>query len=267
MSGDPLGTRLLAAVAAAREAGDGTLAWFRRPDLVVETKPDRSPVTVADREAEALLRRRLEAAFPEDGIVGEELGTRMGTSGYVWTLDPIDGTKSFVQGVPLYGTMVGLLHEDRAVAGVIHCPAAGETVYAAHGRGARWLWGASESLPARVSNRDELAQAVFCTTSVEAYRREGREDVFRTLSERTRLTRTWGDCYGYLLVATGRAEIMVDPGLALWDAGPLLPILQEAGGTFTDWSGKATVRGGNGVATNGRLAETVLEVLASPTGR
>lgn len=263
MSAEPLRARLEAAVAAAREAGDGTLAWFRRPDLAVETKPDRSPVTAADREAEALLRRRLEAAFPEDGIVGEELGTRDGTSGFVWTLDPIDGTKSFVQGVPLYGTLVGLLHDDQAVAGVIHCPAAGETVYAARGLGARWQAGGGPIRPARVSSGDDPAAAVFCTTSVEAFRRVGREDVFRTLSERARLTRTWGDCYGYLLVATGRAEIMVDPGLALWDAGPLLPILEEAGGTFTDWKGNATVHGGNGVATNGRLAGMVMAVTAA----
>jgi histidinol-phosphatase len=266
MSGNEAEDRLDLALRAAREAGRVTLRHFARPDLVVETKPDRSPVTVADRDAETTLRELIAGAFPEDAVLGEEHGEIPGTSGYRWVLDPIDGTKTFVQGVPLFGTLVGVEKEGEPVLGVIHLPALDETVYGVIGAGAWWIRGDSEPLPARVSGRETLPESVFCTTSVEKFEERGCPEVFNVLRSRARLTRTWGDCYGYALVATGRAEVMIDPALSVWDACALVPVLREAGGTFTDWRGRPTIHGGEGVATNGRVLEEVLAVTRGAGG-
>jgi len=256
-STDPVGDRRALALRAAREAGILTLEYFRRPGLAVTRKGDGSPVTEADRRAEELLRARISRAFPGDAIQGEELGTTAGTSGFEWVLDPIDGTRTFVQGVPLYGTLIAVLQEGRPEIGVIHCPALGETVHAARGRGAVWILG-EEIRTARISPVSDPARAVFCTTSLGGFESRGASEVLATLTSRTGLTRTWGDCYGYLLVATGRAEIMVDPRLARWDAAALLPVLAEAGGAFTDWQGNDSIEGGDGVATNGHLHDRVI---------
>ena len=258
--------RLEVAVEAAREAGDLVLRRFRRPDLAVEWKSDASPVTIADREAEAHLRRSLEAAFPRDGILGEELGETTGTSGYRWILDPVDGTRSFVRGIPLFGTLVAVERDGRGVVGVIHLPACGETVYAATGEGAWWKVGEDEPRPARVSSVPTLDEALFLVTSPEGFARRGCQEAFERLRARCGSTRTWGDCYGYALVATGRAEVMVDPALRVWDAAALQPILEEAGGTFTGWSGEASIHAGDGFATNGQLYPAVLAVLHGAGG-
>ncbi len=250
--------RLLSAYEFAFEAGALTLEHFGRPGLDVEFKADRSPVTEVDRAAEELLCRRIRAAFPADGILGEEFGETPGSGPWRWILDPIDGTRTFIRGVPLYGTLIGIERDGEPVIGVIHLPAVGETVYAGLGVGAWWVRGSGDPLPARVSARGTLADALLCTTSIPG---EGpAREVFEELRSRTRLTRTWGDCYGYALVATGRAEIMIDPRLQVWDAAALRPVLVEAGGTFTDWNGNATIHGGNGIATNGMLSEDVLAV-------
>lgn len=259
--------RLELAVRIAREAGELTLEHFRSRSLRVERKTDDTPVTAADRDAEALLRRRIGDAFPDDGVVGEEHDDRRGTSPYRWIVDPIDGTRSFVRGVPLYGTLVAVQVEGSGVeAGVIRLPALEETVYGARGRGAWHLVGESDPVPARVSERGGLGEALFLTTEVPTWRRRGAGAAYRRLEERSRLTRTWGDCYGYALVATGRAEVMVDPFLSLWDAAALIPVVEEAGGRFTDWTGASRPDGGDGVATNGRVDEAVLSVLAPFTG-
>ncbi len=256
-----LSARLELALAAAREAGQLTLEYFRRDDLVVERKGDDSPVTAADRRAEELLRGRIAAAFPADAILGEELPERPGTSDYRWILDPIDGTKSFIHGVPLYGTLVGLELGGDPVAGVIHIPALAETVYAATGCGAWYLQGERPPRPARVSARAPLAKGLFVTSEVATYDEIGRRDVYDRLQAAARLSRSWGDCYGYLMVATGRAELMVDPVVALWDVAPLLPILEEAGGTFTDWQGRRTIHSGQGLASNGLIFDEVLRLV------
>jgi histidinol-phosphatase len=260
--------RLQFAVEIAREAGDGTLRYFRRPDLAVERKADQSPVTVADRSAEELLRKRIGERFPEDAIIGEELGEQAGRSGFQWVLDPIDGTKSFIHGVPLYTTLVAVLQNEEPQIGVIHAPALGETVYAAKGCGCRYVCG-SEATPqaARVSAVHTLNDGLLLTSEVEGFRLRGSGDVtdiFMRLQRAARVVRTWGDGYGYLMVATGRAEVMIDPIMNLWDAAPLLPIIEEAGGHFSDWKGNATVRAGEALATNGRLSR---EVLGMITGR
>lgn len=261
MPDQALVARLDAALAAAQEAGDLTLRHFRSALLSVDAKPDGTPVTVADREAEALLRRRLEAAFPEDAILGEEHGERPGTSGYRWILDPIDGTKSFVRGVPMYATLVGLERHGAPVAGVLHLPATGETIHAARGRGAWHTVGAEPPRPARVSVTADLRDAAFLTTSPGGFRRKGAFDAYRRFVEATSIARGWSDAYGFALVATGRADLMVEPFVSPWDVAAILPILEEAGGRFTDWRGEPTIHGGDAVATNGRLHDATLALL------
>jgi histidinol-phosphatase len=253
--------RLALAVEAAREAGRITLEYFRRDDLDVELKCDDTPVTVADRRAEEHLRQRIAAAFPADGILGEEFGEQPGASGFRWILDPIDGTKSFIHGVPLYSTLIGVEHEGHSVLGVIRIPALDECVYAARGLGAWYVSADQSRRPARVSPQRSLAGSLFVTSEVLSFEKTGRRAAFDRIQSAARLTRTWGDGYGYLMVATGRAELMVDPIMALWDAAPLPPILEEAGGTFTDWSGNPGHQAGEGVAANGQLLAEVVPLL------
>jgi histidinol-phosphatase len=257
-----LAARLELAVAAAREAGRLTLDFFRAGNYQVQRKADDSPVTEADRQAELYLREQIERAFPDDAIVGEEFGEKRGSTPYTWILDPIDGTKSFIHGVPFYGTLVGIMHEGQSRAGVIYMPALDEIAYAAIGSGAWYARGGESPRPARVSDCPRLAEGLFVTSQVDLFARRNAAGAFHRLEQAAWVTRTWGDCYGYLLVATGRAAAMVDPAMSVWDAAALLPVLQEAGGTFTDWSGNATVEAGEGVATNGRVLAEVLAVTA-----
>lgn len=257
--------RLEFAVEIARQAGELTLRHFRTAGLAVERKGDGSPVTVADKGAEELLRRLISTKFPADAIVGEEFGETVGTSGYQWILDPIDGTKSFVSGVPLYTTLVAVMHDNEPLVGVIFAPAAGEMVYAARSSGCWHVIGDGAPQSAKVSDVKTLADAVFLTTCVRSYTLDRQKDgrgVFDRLAESCRVSRTWGDAFGYMLVATGRAEIMIDPVMNLWDAAALLPIIEEAGGEFFDWQGKSTVHSGEAVATNAALAKPVREILA-----
>ena len=260
MEAAELSERLALALSAAREAGRLTLEYFGRADLAVERKADESPVTVADRRAEQLLRERIIGKFPDDAIMGEELPDRHGRSGYRWILDPIDGTKSFIHGVPLYGVLVGLEHGLQSVLGVIQIPALDECVYAAAGQGAWHVRGSGAPAPARVSQTPRLADSLFCTSEMASFLRRGAPEVYDSLQAAARLTRTWGDCYGYLLVATGRAEVMVDPIMNVWDAAAIQPILLEAGGTFSDWQGKPSIHSGEGIATNGRVLGEVLKI-------
>ena len=258
---DEITRRLDLAVDAARKAGNITLEYFRTDDLVVELKQDKTPVTIADHKAERYLRDTIAAAFPEDGILGEEFAEQKGASGYRWIIDPIDGTKSFIHGVPLYGTLLGLEYGGQCVLGVIRIPALDECLYAAKGQGAWYFVGHNQPKPARVSQRKPLAKALFVTSEVISFDQTGRRAAYDRLQAATRLTRTWGDCYGYLMVATGRADLMVDPVMSIWDAAALLPILEEAGGTFTDWQGRNTIYTGEGIATNGLILAEVLEIV------
>ena len=255
--------RLELAIAAAREAGRITLEHFRRDDLEVQRKGDDSPVTVADRRAEQHLRRRIAEAFPADGILGEEFAEQPGTSSFRWILDPIDGTKSFIHGVPLYGTLVGVEHAGQPVVGLIRIPALDECVYAATGQGAWYVTGDQSPRPAKVSDCGTLAEGLFLTSEVSNFSDIGRRDVYDRLEAAARLSRSWGDCYGYLMVATGRAELMVDPVAAVWDLAALKPVIEEAGGSFSDWQGRRTVNSGQSVATNGRIHDEALALIAS----
>jgi histidinol-phosphatase len=256
-----LSARLKFACDAAPEAGRLTLKYFQRADLQIDLKQDATPVTIADRAAEQLLRQRIAASFPADGVLGEEFGEQLGTSGFRWILDPIDGTKSFIHGVPLYSVLIGVEHEGQSRLGVIHVPALQETAYAAAGQGAWYIRGDQLPTPARVSATKALSDGLFLTSSLSAFHKRGVWPFLERLSKTARLTRTWGDAYGYLLVATGRAEVMVDPIMNVWDAAALLPILQEAGGTYTDWQGRPTIHGGEGIASNGLVLEEVLRLM------
>ena len=255
-----LNARLVLACQAAQNAGQLTLRYFRDECRTFERKQDDSPVTVADREAEVLLREQILAAFPHDAIVGEEYGSQEGESGYRWILDPIDGTNSFVSGVPLFGTLVGVEYQQRSIVGVIYLPALDECVYAAQGCGAWYVAGGREPQAARVSSCERLADALFVASQVDLFEKRDAWQVFRELQRRSYITRTWGDCYGYLLVATGRAEVMIDPVMKVWDAAALQPILEEAGGTFTDWQGQRTIYHGEGIGTNRRVLDEVLSI-------
>ncbi len=248
------------AVAAARQAGALTLEQYQRPDLAVDHKPDGSPITGADIEAERLLRRLIASRFPDDAILGEEggfeeggPGTRSAASGRLWVIDPIDGTKAFAQGVPLFSNLVALVDEHGPAVGVINLPALGECVWAGRGRGAWW-----NGRPCRVSERSAIDESCLCTSGFSYWPAEARG---RLLGSGARV-RTWGDAYGYALVATGRAEAMIDPECFDWDVAPMAVIIAEAGGRFSDRTGSPGWRNGSGVATNGRVHDEVLALFA-----
>ena len=255
MAGEPLSDLLEFAVDLAEKAGEITLNYFQGR-FSVETKADASPVTVADREAEAYIRQAIESRFPNDGIVGEEFGEARPEARHRWIIDPIDGTYSFVRGVPLYGVLIGMEREDEPLLGVIHLPALGETVAAARGEGCHW-----RGQRARVSNVSKLGASLCLATELRPEDDPARSAALGRLATAVGAVRTWGDCYGYALVATGRADIMVDSRMHVWDCAALLPVIEEAGGRFSDWRGERTIRGGDAVASNGTLHDQVLALL------
>jgi len=253
--------RLQFALAASVQAEELVLDYFLRPGLKIEMKSDQSPVTAADRGAEELLRKEILKAFPDDTVMGEEFGETVGQSGYRWILDPIDGTKSFVHGTPLFGMLIGLQLRGENVAGICRFPALQEVISAQRGRGAWWQRGGQPAILAQVSSVQTLKESLFCYTAVEGFQEIQRLDVLETLSQQTRISRGWGDCYGHMLVATGRAELMVDPLLEEWDACALIPIVEEAGGVFMNWHGESTAVGGNGISVIPALKNEVLKIL------
>jgi histidinol-phosphatase len=232
----------------ARLAGDIALGYYKS-SLVVESKADGSPVTIADRSAEQAARNWIEGRFPNDGILGEELGIARPDARRRWVLDPIDGTKTFVRGVPLWGTLVGLCEDDEVLAGAAYFPALEEMLAAARGAGCWW-----NGAKCRVSSLATLREATVLTTDERFAGDREHLAGWRNLSRQAAVSRSWGDCYGYLLVATGRAEVMVDGVVSPWDAAALMPIVEEAGGIFTDWKGTRTAFGGSAVATNQGVA-------------
>lgn len=245
------------AVGLARRAGELTLEYFRRPDLVVDTKGDGTPVTAADRGAEAQLRAEIAELFPDDGIFGEEQAETPGASGRRWIIDPIDGTKAFTHGVPLYTNLLALEDEHGIAIGVINIPALGETVYAGRGLGA---WSNDERI--HVNDTAGLRDAYVMTSGFAGWPGA----VVDTCNEHGLHLRTWGDAYGYAMVATGRAEAMIDSIAELYDLAPAPVILAEAGGRFTDLNGRPGPDGGSGLASNGLVHDELLELLAASRG-
>ncbi|MFI4848631.1 MAG: inositol monophosphatase family protein [Gimesia chilikensis] len=257
-----LKARLELALTASEKASELILKYYQSPELKVDRKSDDSPVTIADRGAEELLREEITMAFPDDSIMGEELPPVEGSNAFKWILDPIDGTKPFTQGVPLFGTLLGLEENGKLVMGVCRFPALDEVVYAIKGDGAWWKIRDQEPRRARVSEKAQLSDAVFCTTTMTRWETIGKQKAYENLCRNSYLARGWGDCYGHMLVATGRAEVMVDPVLSPWDAAALLPILEEAGGHWIDFDGKPSIYTGNGMAVNDALKYEVLQIIA-----
>ena len=237
------------------------LRHYQIDGLLVESKSDESPVTAADRGAELLMRQMLAEQYPQDGILGEEFDGVDSSNGFRWIIDPIDGTKAFIHGVPLFGTLIGVEHDGRMVAGVCRFPALNEVVYAAEGDGCWWQIGNAAARRTTVSKVTELKNARMVFTEPTHWRTTGRFDVIVRLMDQVRIARGWGDCYGHMMVATGRAEIAVDPLMSPWDIAALIPILREAGGHCTDWKGVETVTGGDGVSVIPVLKEQVIGIL------
>jgi histidinol phosphatase-like enzyme (inositol monophosphatase family) len=246
---------LEAVVELARVAGDFAMLHYGRT-LTVDVKHDGSPVTIADRGAEERARAWIEKRFPDDGILGEEFGDVRPTARRRWILDPIDGTKSFIRRVPLWGTLVAVTEGESVLAGCAYFPAVAETVAAAAGEGCFW-----NGTRCNVSSTATIAEATIVITDQRFEERPERARAWRRLASQASVSRTWGDCYGYLLLATGRADVMVDDVVAPWDAAALYPIVTEAGGSFTDWRGSATAFGGDIIATNSALAKPVRNIL------
>lgn len=243
------------AVELAHAAGDHTLRYYGHM-VDHDAKGDGSPVTQADREAEQLIRKHLALRYPDHGVLGEEFGETNPGARVRWILDPIDATRSFMRGVPLYGVLIGVEVDGQAAVGVCHFPPLKETVSAGAGLGCAW-----NGKPCRVSPVARLEDAVVLTTDLRTIETSDRDPGWATLVERAAMARTWGDCYGHALVATGRAEVMIDSIMNVWDCAPFLPIMTEAGGRFTSREGEATIHGGSAVATNGVLHDEVLRVL------
>jgi histidinol phosphatase-like enzyme (inositol monophosphatase family) len=237
--------------------GDIALRHYRS-NLTVETKADGSPVTVADRAAETAARDWVRRFFPEDGVLGEEFGEERVGARRRWVIDPIDGTKSFVHGTPLWGSLVALCEGETVLAGAAYFPAVNELIAAAPGAGCWW-----NGSRCTVSTVSSIKAATVLTTDGRFLDRPDRRAGWERVADSAGIARTWGDCFGYLLVATGRAEVMCDPILSPWDAAALHPIVREAGGSFTDWEGRDTAFGGSAVATNQALADDVRALLTA----
>lgn len=263
---DALDGRVAFALSLAAAASRETLKFFRTSAFQVERKSDRSPVTRADKQAEQIVRTMVANAFPSDAILGEEFGSVAGQSEFEWIIDPIDGTKSFISGVPLYSTLVGMTVAGQPKIGVIAIPALGELIIAATGLGA-W-YGQSFTNQSRVqltrayvSKQSRLEDGLMVTSQVDNFARRKAESAYRELEEEAYVSRTWGDGYGYLLVATGRAEVMVDPIVNPWDVAAVAPVIEEAGGRFSSWAGDFDILAGHCVGSNGLVHEQVLSRL------
>ncbi len=242
------------AVDAAWQAGRSSLAHYQA-GVSVERKADGSLVTIADRGGEQLIRSLIASRFPDHAIIGEEFGADDRGASHRWLIDPIDGTNSFVRGVPLYGVLVALEIEQAPVVGVCYFPALDDMIAAGTDLGCFW-----NGRRAQVSRVTKLSEAcVVYTDAGQVGERLGRS--WNGLLDETAMQRGWGDCYGHCLVATGRAEIMLDPVTHAWDCAALMPILQEAGGRLTDWRGRVTTDGGDAVSSNGALHDELLRRL------
>lgn len=238
------------------DLADGmTLPRFRAADLVVDTKPDLTPVTEADRSVEAAIRERVDRYRPGESVMGEEFGAR-GDGPVRWIVDPIDGTKNFVRGIPAFATLIGLERQGELVVGVASAPALGRRWWAARGRGSF-----ADGRPIRVSNVGRLEDALLCHSNFTAWEEAGLLGPFLALGRRCWRTRGFGDFWQYVLVAEGAAEIALEPSLSLWDIAAVKLVVEEAGGRFTNLEGDPGLRAGSVVATNGLLHDEVLSIL------
>jgi histidinol-phosphatase len=252
--------RLEVAIAAAKAAGEVARRHFRT-DLQVELKGDRSPVTRADRECEARIVEVLRAAFPDYGVVGEEFGVREG-AGARWIIDPIDGTKNFIRGIPYFATLIGLEEEGEVTAGVIYAPAVDDLLYAYKGAGAFDRRGRLH-----VSDIASLREALVVFGGIDVFRTAGRWSGFERLVRSSGRQRGFGDYFGHTFIARGQAEAMVELDLQPWDMAAVKIVIEEAGGRFTDFTGVPTIYGGNAIASNGLVHDEILALFRSADGQ
>lgn len=244
------------AVETAHQAGQLTLGYFQR-GIHADFKGDDSPVTLADKKAEELIRSRIEKAYPEHGMLGEEYGDSGEGAPFRWLIDPIDGTKSFIRGVPLYGVLLALEIEGKIEVGVSYFPGIGDMVYAASGEGCYW-----NGRRAQVSDTATLDRAFVSFTDVRGFDKYGRSEAWKRIQTATYYNVGWSDAYGHALVATGRCDLMLEPIMNPWDCGPFLVILREAGGFAGDWSGKETVYASEMISTTQTLLPQLLELIS-----
>jgi len=250
------------------ELAEENILKFYQNDVGVEWKADKTPVTIADKGTEELAREFWAKETPGFGVIGEEFGIESPDAEYQWVIDPIDGTKSFIHGVPLFGTLIALYHKNEPIASVIRLPAMKSAVWAVNGGGA-FLDGRE----VRASKVSQLSDALVLSGTINTMEDKGFGEGFTKLRRSARLHRGWGDCYGYYLVAAGRAEIMVDPVVSLWDIAPFPLLMKEAGGKFSTIDGKTELFDANGkptapiyegftsIATNGLLHNVALDCL------
>jgi myo-inositol-1(or 4)-monophosphatase len=239
----------------AEKSGDFIRPYFASPDLAIETKSDQTPVTIADRGAEELMRRMIRGRFPGHGILGEEFGPENMEAEFVWVLDPIDGTRAFAAATPLFGTLIALKHQGQPVLGVIHQPVLRQLVI---GDGRRTTL---NGRPVRVRGTTRLTEATLLCSDLYSPAEHQNGAAFAALGGRVKQLRTWGDCYGYLLVATGWADIMCDPIMNPWDLAALIPVIRGAGGVITDWQGRDPVNATSIVAAVPGLHAQVIAAL------
>ncbi len=240
------------AIQLAEKAGNLTMEYFQA-NVNVETKDDASPVTIADQKAEECIRTELSKRFPDDGIVGEEHGVEESKSGRRWIIDPIDGTKSFIRDVPLYGTLIAVEWDGKMQVGVMRFPALNITIAAEVGNGCF-----QNGKPCRVSTTPAIEQAAIMLTSYKDFMNLWGQEAVLKLLQTSLMQRTWGDCYGYNLVASGKADAMMDPGVKIWDVAPLIPIIREAGGKITDLHGNESEYLTSVIASNGLFHEELI---------
>ncbi len=247
-------------LAGVKKAGQYALNFFDT-DLVVETKNDLSPVTIADRGAEQTLRQHLLSRFPDDGFLGEELGNSPGSSGYRWIIDPIDGTRSFIRGIPIWGTLVGLEYHGELIAGMCYLPVWDQCYHALQGQGAF-----RNDRPIRVSSTNHINKAILSYSSIDYFHSVGKENVFLNLVHNCERSRSYADFYGFVLVAQGCVDLMLDFGVHSWDVAALKVIVEEAGGKMTAWNNSQSIDQPDVIATNGLLHEQALKYLADGMG-
>jgi histidinol-phosphatase len=243
------------AVEAARTAGDLAKTIYETA-IEVEWKADNSPVTIADKRAEESIRTAVARHFPRDGFLGEEYGAEPSGSGYRWVIDPIDGTRSFVRHIPIWATLIGLEYRGEQIGGVVYIPVFNQLYRALRGDGAY-----RDDRRIRVSDISDLSESLLCYSSIGWFRKAGREATFLELASKTQRQRGYGDFYGFVLVAEGAVELMVEHGVHPWDVAATKALVEEAGGTFTNWNGTPTIDSPDVLASNGKLHQEVLAIL------
>jgi myo-inositol-1(or 4)-monophosphatase len=254
-------------------AKEAALSWLKpatreilsrfQTKLTVHHKADQSPVTLADRKAEEILRKKIQREFPDHGIIGEEFGEEDSHREWVWTVDPIDGTRSFIQGLPLFATLLALLHKGEPVLGVVCLPALGETVWAVRGKG---TFSGKHRL--RVSSHSKLKDSVLATADHYCFRKKKYLRLWNQLHSSAKLVRTYPDAFGHLLAIRGSVDVMVDPWAYIWDFAPCKIMVQEAGGVFANFKGsKNSIREGTALVGNAQLVKELRKRINTPKTR